>query len=47
MSHYTKKDVQEPLLFDGGDEDTVDAHVDDPPAAKPAEEAVDDGVLTR
>ena len=42
MSHYTKKDVQEPLLFDGGDEDTVDA----PPAAEPAAE-VDDGILTR
>jgi len=39
MSHYTKKDVQEPLLFDGGDEDA-------PPAAEPAAE-VDDGILTR
>ena len=46
MSHYTKKDVQEPLLFDGGDEDTVDARVDDAPAAEPAAE-VDDGILTR
>jgi hypothetical protein len=35
MSHYPKKDVQEPLLFEGG----VDA-----PLASTAD---DDGVLTR
>jgi len=44
MSHYTKKDVQEPLLFDGGEEN-VDAKIADAEPAKAAE--VDDGILTR
>jgi hypothetical protein len=37
MSHYTKKDVHERLLFEGGED----------PVAPPADAKEDDGVLTR
>jgi hypothetical protein len=38
MSHYTKKDIQEPLLLEGGDEK---ANLIESPSP------VDDGILTR
>ena len=40
MSHFTKKDIQEPLLLEGGDEKAALIE-------KPAAEPVDDGILTR
>ena len=41
MSLYSKKDVQDPLLFDGGDEDNT------PLVEAPKQDAANDGLLSR